>query len=400
VGDDNAEPFRIHIDDDRLADIRTRLERFRDVPAIGPETWDTGVPASSLRKLIDFWLKEYEWRDVERRLNGLSHYKATVDGVPIHFVHHRGRGPHPVPLILTHGWPWTFYDYVGLIGPLTDPQAYGGDPADSFDVVIPSLPGFAFSAPLTSPDLNYWETADLWVKLMSDVLGYPRFAAHGGDMGAMLTSQLAHRHSDSLIGIHTIGALPPMAFNVDRPWADVTGGVTEGLDPSERSVGVAFERRFVAHIGVQALAPTTLSHAFSDTPAGLAAWLVEPRYRWSDCDGDVEKCFSLEYLITTVMLYAATDSFPSAVRYYANAWRNQWAPSHDRQPMMEAPAGITWFAHDRPPGQLAELASSLFNVVYTNTHPRGGHFAPAEQPDAVIGDIRATFRPLRARPTA
>jgi pimeloyl-ACP methyl ester carboxylesterase len=391
----SAAPFRIAVADERLAEIRRRLEAFQDLDTIGTDDWDFGVPQRFLRRFVDYWLHEYDWRKVEDRLNALSHYRATVDGVPVHFVHERGRGPRPIPLVLSHGWPWTFYDYVHLIGPLTDPAAHGGDPADAFDVVIPSLPGFAFSTPLTVPDLNFWSTADVWVHLMQDVLGYGRFAAHGGDMGALLTSQLAHRHADQLIGVHTIGALPPMAFNVDRPWSDITGGILEGLGADERPAGLAFERRFAAHTGVQSLAPRTLAYAMSDSPVGLAAWLIEPRYRWSDCGGDVESSFSLDHLTTTVMLYAATGAFPHAVRYYANAWRNQWTPSHDRQPMMEAPAGISWFSFDMPPGSRTELVGSLYNIVYENTHQQGGHFAAVEQPEAVVADIRATFRGLR-----
>lgn len=213
-------------------------------------------------------------------------------------------------------------------------------------------------------------------------------------MGALLTSQLAHKHAERLVGIHTVIAIPPMVFSVERPWADLMGRGLDELDARARAEALASERRFAAHIGVQCLSPRTLAHAFHDSPAGLASWLVEPRYRWSDCDGDIEACFSLDDLITTVMLYWVTGSFPAAVCFYSNAWRYQWQPSHDRQPMMEAPTGLTWFGPDLGSGA-APAAAVLYNVVYTGTHEHGGHFAPVEQPAAVIADIRATFRDLR-----
>ena len=390
------EPFPISISDGVLADLRDRLERFRPASSGSPDDWSHGVPSGFLQRLVVHWLTAYDWRAEERRLNDLSHFRADVDGIGVHFVWERGKGPDPIPLVLTHGWPWTFDDYRSLIGPLTDPAAYGGDPADAFDVVVPSLPGFIFSTPLAKTDLNFWKTADVWVRLMTDGLGYERFAAHGCDMGGMLTAQLGHRHAERLIGIHSVGIMPPMAFSVERPWADVTGGMTAGVDGPERVAALAVERRYAAHIGVQCLSPQTLANAMHDSPAGLASWLIEPRYRWSDCAGDIESCFSLHDLITTVMLYWVTGSFPSAVRFYSNAWRDPWRPSHDRTPPIEAPTGLSWFRHELPSGaRSGEWASALYNVVFTNTHERGGHFAPVEQPDAVVSDIRATFRALR-----
>ncbi len=390
------EPYVIDVPDAVLHDLRDRLDRYRAVTSGGTDDWSAGVPPAFLQRLVDHWRTGYDWRAEERRLSELPHFRAEIDGAPIHFVHQGGKGPDPLPLVLTHGWPWTFRDFLAVIGPLSDPASHGGDPADAFDVFVPSLPGFAFSAPLERTDLNFWKAADLWVRLMVDVLGYERFAAHGCDLGAILTSQLAHKYAERLVGIHTVMAIPPMVFSVERPWADVTGGNLGGLDDPTRAHVLAAERRYAAHIGVQCLSPQTLANALHDSPVGLASWLVEPRYRWSDCGGDIETCFSLDDLISTVMLYWVTGSFPTAVRFYSNAWRDQWQPSHDRHPMMEAPAGLTWFRPDLPPGAETGAAGALYNVVFTNTHDRGGHFAPVEQPEALVADIRATFRHLRA----
>jgi microsomal epoxide hydrolase len=386
--------FSIEIADEVLADLHARLGAYRPITTGGSDDWESGVPPAFLDRLVQHWHKTYDWRSVERRLNQMPHFRAEIDGTPIHFVHEPGKGPNPLPLILTHGWPWTFDDYSSVIGPLSDPAAHGGDPTDSFDVVVPSLPGFAFSAPMVRTDLNYWKTADLWVRLMVDGLGYQRFGAHGCDTGALVTAQLGHRHADRVLGIHSVGGPPPLVFAVDRPWADVTGGALRGVADADRAATLAFERRFAAHIGVQSLSPQTLAAGLNDSPVGLAAWLIEPRFRWTDCGGDIERVFSLDDLITTVMLYWATDSFPSAVRFYSNGWRYRWTPSHDRRPLVEAPAGISWFLADLPPRPSTDRAG-LFNVVYDNTHDRGGHFPPVEKPQALVDDIRATFRTLR-----
>lgn len=388
-------PFSIEIPDEVLADLRGRLDRYRTMSPGGSDDWKFGVPPAFLDRLVEHWRTVYDWRSVEQRLNRVSNFQADIDGVSIHFVHERGRGPNPLPIVLSHGWPWTFDDFASVMGPLSDPASHGGDPADAFDVVVPSLPGFAFSTLSARTDLNYWKTADLWVRLMVDGLGYQRFGAHGCDTGALLTSQLGHKHADRVIGIHSAGAPPPLVFAVDRPWADVTGGAVVGVDDDLLEETLAFERRFAAHIGVQCLSPQTLAAGLHDSPAGLASWLIEPRYRWTDCEGSIERCFSLDELITTVMLYWTTGSFPSAVRFYSNGWRERWAPSHDRHPMIEVPTGISWFLADLPPRPPIETASRLFNVTYQNTHDRGGHFAPVEQPEALVEDIRATFRPLR-----
>ena len=196
------EPFKVAIPAPVLADLRGRLKKTRWAEDFANDHWAYGTNGAELRTLVDYWLKDFNWRRQEREINRFAHYRTSIEGIPIHFIHEPGKGPRPIPLILSHGWPWTFWDLHKVIKPLSDPAAFGGSPEDAFDVVVPSLPGYGFSTPLTTPGINYWRTADLWVQLMQDVLGYHRFAAQGGDWGALITAQLGHKYADRMIGIH------------------------------------------------------------------------------------------------------------------------------------------------------------------------------------------------------
>jgi pimeloyl-ACP methyl ester carboxylesterase len=309
-------------------------------------------------------------------------------------VHERGRGPNPHPIILSHGWPWTFWDFHKVVGPLTDPGAYGGDPAESFDVVIPSLPGFGFSTPLRKTGVNAWTTADLWARLMTDVLGYQRFAAGGGDWGVIVTSQLGHKYAQRMTGIYLsqVGGGLELFAN-DRPW-DPFAETAAGLEGSQRVEFIEWERKFASHVCVHVLDAQTLSYSLHDSPAGLCAWLVQRRRAWSDCGGEVGRCFSKDELIDNVMLYWVTDSFVSSARYYTEAAAYSWTPSHRRSPVVEAPTGYTLFLPDTI-ALPRDWIPAYYNVTYARERESGGHFAPAEQPEAVVEDIRATFRTLR-----
>jgi microsomal epoxide hydrolase len=300
-----------------------------------------------------------------------------------------------MPIILSHGWPWTFWDLHSVIGPLADPGAHGGDPADAFDVIVPSMPGFGFSTPLTRSGINFWTTADLWHRLMAQVLGYPSYAAQGGDWGALTTMQLGHKYADSLRGIHISTVAPLSLFNHERPW-DVTAGMLAppGLDAGARSAFLAWQERIAAHVAVQVLDPQTLAYAMHDSPVGLLAWLIERRRAWGDCRNGLEATFDRDFLLTTAMIYWFTDSFVTSARFYAEAARNTWQPSHDRTPVVEAPTGISHFEHDGTVGLGAGM-ESMFNLVFERKHDRGGHFAPVEVPDTIVTDIRDVFRPLR-----
>lgn len=396
-----AQPFKVHLPDELLEELHTRLVNARYPNDFANDDWEYGTNADYLRELVDYWIKDYDWRAVEREINSFANYRATIDDIPIHFIHERGRGPNPMPLILSHGWPWCFWDFHELIGPLTDPEAHGGDPNDSFDVVLPSLPGFGFSTPLLKTGINYWRTADIWVELMQEVLGYDRFAAHGGDWGNLITAQLGHKYADRLIGIHVTGAIPLTVLANPEETAllgrPTTTPEQAKANPDLIEPSVLRPRPVSAHVVVQLQEPQTLAYAMHDSPMGLCAWILHRRYWWTDNDRGaraVEQAFSKDHLLTLMMLYWATDAFVTSARYYAEVVKNPWKPSHDRKPVVETPTGITFLAQDMT-SQGRGWTEDYFNLTFTRARERGGHFAAGEVPMDIVEDIRDMFRPLR-----
>jgi pimeloyl-ACP methyl ester carboxylesterase len=387
------EPFTIAVLDDVLDDVTERLRRVRWAEEFGNEDWRYGTSGAYLREVVEYWLDGYDWRAQEAEMNSYRHYRTTVQGVPIHFMHVPSPAQGALPLILSHGWPWTFWDFRAVIGPLTDPVAHGGDAADAFDLVIPSLPGYAFSTPLQVPGINWWRTADLWADLMQE-LGHTRFGASGGDWGTLISTQLAHKYPDRVIGAH-VSSVYPIGPSDDRPWSIGAAVDHFATTEAERAEGLTWERRFVSHMAVHHRDPYTLAHALSDSPVGLASWLIERRREWSDCGGEVERIFSKDDLLNLVMLYWINSAFSSSVRYYAEADHNPWTPSRPGMPIVEVPMGISLFEFDRMPGPI-DWAYEAYNVQLLHRYDVGGHFSSVERPDAIVADIRETFRPLRA----
>jgi pimeloyl-ACP methyl ester carboxylesterase len=387
------EPFPVAISEETLRDLRDRLARVRWPGDFANADWRYGTNLTYLKELVEYWRDHYDWRKHEREMNSFSHYKTTIDGIPIHFIHEPGKGPNSMPIVLNHGWPWTFWDLHKVIRPLADPAAFGGDPADAFSVVVPSLPGYGFSTPLTTPGINYWRTADLWVTLMQDVLGYRRFAAQGGDWGAAIAAQLGHKYADRLIGLHLHLMIPLSAFSAP---------LTAILDPSlygpdeqgwyERSMH--FLTAETGYVALQTTKPQTLAYGLNDSPVGLCAWILEKRRTWSDCEGNVEKRFTKDELLTAVTLYWVTQTFGTSARYYYEAAHNLWQPSHGRTPVVEAPTGVAVFLKDVVllPRRWAER---YYNLQRWTVMPSGGHFASMEEPTRLVDEIRAFFRPLR-----
>lgn len=384
------EPFTIAIPEDALRDLRERLAKTRWPHDFANDQWQYGTNLAYLKELVEYWLHQYDWRAQEKAMNAFANYKTTIDGMPIHFIHEPGKGPNPMPLILSHGWPWTFWDFHKVIRPLTDPAAFGGDPKDAFDVVVPSLPGYGFSTPLTTPGMNFWRTADLWVQLMQDVLGYNKFAAQGGDWGALITAQLGHKYADRLIGCH---------INLMAPLNVFIGGMPEASEygPDEKGWYEKNVNFFTAESGYSALQttkPQTLAFALNDSPVGLCSWILEKRRTWSDCNGNVEKRFSKDDLLTTMTLYWLTQSYGTSARYYYEATHNPWQPAHNRTPVVEAPTAVAVFLKEviLMPHKWAER---YYNLKRWTVMPSGGHFAPMEEPERLVDDIRAFFRTLR-----
>jgi len=291
---------------------------------------------------------------------------------------------------MSHGWPWTFYDFHKIIGPLADPAAFGADPADAFDVVVPSMPGYGFSTPLAATGINYWRTADLWAVLMRDVLGYKKFAAQGGDWGALTSAQLGRKYAELLYGVHIHLLVPLSAFLGKMPDASLYG-------PGEEEWHKRTMKFFTEGSGysaIQLTRPQTIAFGLNDSPAGLCSWLLEKRRAWSDCGGDVESRFTRDELLTTMTLYWATQSYGTSARYYYEAIHNPWRPAHDRHPVVEAPTTAAVFRNEiiMMPRRWAE---SYYNLKRWTVFDSGGHFAPMEEPVKLVEDIRAFFRPLR-----
>ena len=385
------ESFKVEVPQAVLDDLRERLGRTRFAPEFANDDWRYGTNLSYLKQLIEYWRDRFDWRRVEHEINSFAQYKTEIGGTPIHFIHEQGKGPRPIPLILTHGWPWTFWDFNKVIRPLADPAAHGGNAADAFDVVVPSLPGYGFSTPLTVAGINYWRTADLWITLMREVLGYDKFAAQGGDWGALVTAQLGHKYAEHMIGIH-MNLLASLSF-----FGGAEGPKPEDFSPEEQG-WLERNRNFISnesgYMRLQCTKPQTVAFALNDSPAGLCSWIVEKRRTWSDCGGDVERRFSKDELCTTMTIYWITQSYGTSARYYYEAAHNLWQPAHPRHPVVEAPTAAAVFLKEvmLMPRKWAER---YYNLKQWTVMPSGGHFAPMEEPERLVEDIRAFFRKLR-----
>ena len=316
----------------------------------------------------------------------MHQFTCNIDAIDIHFVHQKGTGSNPIPIILTHGWPDSYIRYQKIIPLLTDPASHGGNPEDSFDVIVPSLPGFGFSSPLYHGGINNCRVAELWAKLMTEKLGYSEFSAAGGDVGSGVTRYLALKHPELLTAIHLtdIGIIRDLMTAQDNTELSEE----ELLYKKNASMWVFNEGGYMS---IQATKPQTLAYALSDSPVGLAAWIIEKFRAWSDCSGDLSKSFSKDELLTNIMIYWITNTAGSAARiYYENM--------HSLPPMgyISVPTGIALFPSDilLPP---TEWAKRNLNITRLTKMPRGGHFTAMEEPELLAEEIRAFFRPYRTK---
>ena len=377
-------PFTVTVPQSVLDDLKDRLARTRWTDELEGAGWDYGTNLAYLKTLVDYWQHTFDWRVQEKKLNQFAHFRADIDGFGIHFIHERGRGPKPLPLILTHGWPGSFFEMLKILPLLTDPAGHGGDPADSFDVIVPSLPGFGFSDHPNVRGMTTAKTAELWARLMTEALGYHRFAAAGGDIGAGVTQRLALAHPDLLVGLHLTylgaAASPPEPTNLSEAEKRYLSAIRQ------------WSLQEGAYSLLQATKPQTLAYGLNDSPVGLAAWIIEKFRAWSDCDGEVERRFSKDELLTNIVLYWVTETIPSSVRIY---YENAHAPS-PLQPgqHIEVPAGFALFPKEisLPPREWAERS---LRVQRWTEMPEGGHFAAMEEPARLAEDLRAFFRPFR-----
>ena len=378
-------PFRSETTEEQLTDLRERLARTRFAPALSGAEWTHGTPPGYLAELVEYWRTEFDWLAAERRLNELPQFTADIDGQTLHFVHAKGVGPNAFPLVFTHGWPGSFWEVHKIIGPLTDPAAHGGDPADAFDVIAPSLPGYGFSPHPGTPGITPDRIASLFNTLMVDVLGYSRYGAQGGDWGSAVTSSLGREHGASVAAIHLnlmIGALATQATSA----AD--------LSPAEQEFRARMQQWRAEEAGYQAIQgtrPSTLGAGLTDSPAGLAAWIVEKFRAWSDCDGDVESVFSKDELLTNITLYWLTNTIATSTRLYYEATH---AASFNLG-YVDTPTGYAAFAREisTPP---REMVARGYNLTRYTEFDKGGHFAALERPDDLVTEIREFFRAYRS----
>ena len=384
--DKRVEAFKLSVPAADIADLHARLGRTRFPDQAPGPVWAYGTDVGWMRKLVEYWRDDFDWRAQEARLNAFAQYKVQLHEIDLHFLHVEGRGPDPCPLLLSHGWPGSIFEFLELIPRLTDPSRFGGDPADSFTVVAPSLPGYGLSFSPGQPRFGVEEIADCFASLMTDVLGYARFGAQGGDWGSFITSRLAYLYAGRLIGIH----LNMMPLRRDpKMVADPT--------PEERKYLkelAAWLKEETGYQWIQGTKPQTLAFALTDSPAGLAAWIIEKFHAWSDCAGDLESVFTKDELLANISLYWFTGAIGSSFwPYYARMHRPWPIPDNGT---IAVPTGYCEFPREilRPPKSLA--ARTYTDIRRWTVMPRGGHFAAMEQPDALAAEIRELFRPLRA----
>jgi pimeloyl-ACP methyl ester carboxylesterase len=380
--------FQLPYSESAVQDLRERLARTRWPDTIPASGWQYGFDLPYLQRMCRYWSGDFDWKAEIDRLGRLQHRQYVSGDQSIHFVHERGRGPSPIPILLLHGWPGSFLEMLKLVPLLTNPAAHGGEPVDSFDVVVASLPGFGFSSRPCQGGMNTDRMSTLLAQLMSDV-GYERFACHGGDFGASVSSWLGRRHPARLIGMHL--NYIPRSY---RPGLEPGAGLSEAeqlyLADAQR-----WEEEFGAYAQIQLRTPQTISYGLNDSPAGLAAWILEKFRDWADCAGDLEKRFTWDELLANLTLYWMTETIHSSCRLY---FEQRTAPLRlSLGERIDVPCGIAHFPKEAPFPPRAWIERG-YNVQQWTEFASGGHFPALEEPEALAQDIRTFFRRLLRRP--
>ena len=379
------EPFKLRVGDDEIGDLRERLMRTRFPDQAPGSPWEYGTNVEYMRGLIEYWRSAFDWRAQEARLNGLPQFKTALHGIDVHYLYVKGRGPNPLPLLLMHGWPGSVFEFMELIPRLTDPASFGGDAADSFTVVAPSLPGYGLSFRPGQKRFGIEEIADCLADLMTS-LGYARFGAQGGDWGGITAARMGYAHADKLLGIHV-----NFLGGIRRDPSLITSEAPEARKFREELAH--WQKEETGYQWIQGTRPQTLSFGLTDSPAGLAAWIVEKFRAWSDCDGDVESVFSRDDLLANICLYWFTGAIGSSFFPYYFRIHRPWPIPEGAA--INVPTGYCEFPFEilRPPQSLA--ARTYTDIRRWTVMPRGGHFAAMEQPEALAAEISAFFRQLR-----
>jgi len=380
TNDSEIHPFRIEIPQAELDDLRSRLARTRWPDQLQDAGWDYGIPLGYVRDLAGYWRTDYDWRAHERELNEFPQFTTTIQRQRVHFLHVRSPEPEAVPLIMTHGWPGSIVEFTKVIGPLTDPRAHGGDPADAFHLVLPSIPGYGFSGPTRERGWDVHRIAVAWDELMTR-LGYQRYGAQGGDWGSSISRELGITAPGHIIGVH-LNMLIPQVPSDETELTEVEQARVE-RSRQFRSTGMGYGM-------IQSTRPQTLAYALTDSPAGQLAWITEKFREWTD--GDLpDDAVDRDQLLTNVTLYWLTGTAGSSARlYFESARSGAWGPPAPST----VPTGVAVFPYEIAP-PIRRFAERSNNIVHWSEFDRGGHFAAMEEPDLLVGDVRQFFRPLR-----
>ena len=383
---ESIRPFTIRIPDAVLTDLKARLAAARLPEPLQGDGWTHGTDIGYLRQLVDYWRKGFDWRAQERRLNQLEQFTTTIDGLTVHFVHRRSKHANALPLLITHGWPGSFVEFTKIIGPLTDPEAHGGTAADAFHVVMPSIPGFAFSQAPREPGYDPARIAALEASLMAR-LGYSRYGVQGGDWGSIISTQVALADAPHVAGLHL-----NMCFGAPPAGTDPNAGLTE-RERERVKTRQTFQNEETGYQQIQGTKPQTLGVALNDSPVGLAAWIVEKFRTWCDCNGDPETVFTKDELLTNITLYWVTQTAASSARIYYESRHAAPSPMAGRR--IEVPTACADFPKEIiwSPRRWLE---GRYNITRWTEMPKGGHFAALEQPQLLVDDVRAFFRDLRS----
>jgi epoxide hydrolase len=382
---DQIQPFRVEIPQDRIDDLRERLARTRWPDPLPGDDWSTGVPTGWLRELAGHWRDKYDWRAAEAKLNGFPQFTTEIDGQRIHFLHVRSSVPDALPLLLTHGWPGSIVEFLDVIGPLTDPAAHGGDPADAFHVVIPSLPGFGFSGPTADGGWSTTRIAHAWDELMRR-LGYARYGVQGGDIGGAVSPEVGRVAPERVIGVHVnggAGEFPHLPLSEED-----SASLTDVERDRIRRIETFMQEEF-GYIAIQSTRPQTLAYGLTDSPVGQLAWIMDKFREWTHPRGALpDEVVDRDVLLTNATIYWLTGTAGTA----AFVGYAQDAPWGAPKANSGVPTGVIVFAHDVAVRRFDEQANTI--VRWTDVD-RGGHFAALEEPATLIDDVRAFFRDVR-----
>jgi pimeloyl-ACP methyl ester carboxylesterase len=379
------QPFTLRVPDDDIGDLRERLARTRFPDSAPGKPWLYGTDVDYLRSLVDYWRGSFDWRAQEARLNAFPQFKITRPDTDLHFLHVPGKGPNPTPLLLMHGWPGSVFEFLDFIPRLTDPASFGGDPTDAFTVVAPSLPGYGLSFRPGQKRFGVEEIADIFAELMTHTLGYKHFGIQGGDWGGITAARMGYAHAGKLIGIH-------VNFLAVRREPDLIKNPT----PEQQAFIDQLKhwlKEDAAYASIQGTRPQTLSFGLTDSPAGLAAWIVEKFRAWSDCGGDVESVFTRDQMLANISFYWFTGAIGSSFYPYYFRMHRPWMIPDGAA--VTAPTAYAEFPKEmlHPPRSLAE--PMFTNIRRWTVMKKGGHFAAMEQPEALAEDVRAFYRSLR-----